>query len=79
MPSAWIIARASSTGRRYRVLYRLGGRHTPQRYAGTFARKEDAISRRRWVAGELAAMRVPDLSGLRWTTRRSTQRPSSKG
>jgi integrase len=62
MPSAFIVARASSTGRRYRVLYRLGGRHTPQRYAGTFARKEDALARRRWIEGELAAMRVPDLS-----------------
>ena len=64
MPSSWILARPAKAGRRYRVLYRLGGRESSQRYAGSFARKEDALARKRWVDGELSAMRVPDLSLL---------------
>jgi integrase len=62
MPSAWIITRATSDGgKRYRVLYRLGGRETSQRYAGSFPTKAQAVARKRWVDGELAAMRVPEL------------------
>ena len=30
-------------------------------YGGSFARKEDARARARWIESELAAMRVPDL------------------
>jgi integrase len=60
--SSWIIARSTSKGgRRYRVLYRLGGRETPARYGGSFPTKTEALARKRWVDGELAALRIPDL------------------
>jgi integrase len=59
--SSWITARPTKDGKRYRVLYRLGGRESSPRYAGSFRRREDALARRRWIDGELAAMRVPDL------------------
>ena len=61
MPSSWIIRRETASGARYRVLFRVGGRETPARYAGSFKRQEDARARKRWVDGELGAMRVPDL------------------
>ena len=65
MPSAWISPRATKDGsRRYRVLFRVGGRESPPRYAGSFKTKREALARRAWVVGELAAMRVPDLSTL---------------
>ena len=70
MPSSWIIARPTkgdgrNKGRpRYRVLYRLGGRESRARYAGSFATKAEAVARKRWVDGELAALRVPDLEAL---------------
>ena len=31
------------------------------RYAGSFATKREALGRKAWVLGELAALRVPDL------------------
>jgi len=66
MPSAWIIERATTDGgRRYRVLYRLGGRESKARYAGSFRRKADAQKRKRWVDGELAAMRVPNVAAVK--------------
>jgi integrase len=62
MASCWITVRPTKDdGKRYRVLYRLGGRESSPRYAGSFKRREDALARRRWIDGELAAMRVPDL------------------
>jgi len=70
MPSSWIVARATKTDGRnkgrpcYRVLYRLGGRESSARYAGSFATKGEALARKRWVDGELAALRVPDLATL---------------
>lgn len=48
-------------GKRYRVEYRLAGRGTPIKYAGTFDRKADADGRKAWVVGELAHMRIPDI------------------
>ena len=61
MPSAWIERRATKTGAiRHRVKYRLGGRESAHRYAGSFKAKRDAVARLAWVAGELAAMRVPN-------------------
>jgi hypothetical protein len=41
-------------------MFRLGGRESAPRYAGTFSTKREALARKAWVAGELAAMRVPD-------------------
>ena len=65
MPSVWIERRETASGRtRYVVKYRLGGRESSHRYAGSFAARRDAIARRRWVAGELSAMRVPNISSL---------------
>lgn len=70
MASSWIVARSTkgdgrSRGRpRYRVLYRLGGRESRARYAGSFPTKAEAVVRKRWVDGEIAALRVPDVSSL---------------
>jgi integrase len=51
-------------------MYRLGGRESSPRYGGSFSSKREAIARKAWVLGELAAMRVPDL-------RLAQDRPSS--
>lgn len=61
MASAFIVrrTRADSTVA-YRVLYKLGGRESMNQYAGSFPTMREAKARRDWVAGELAAMRVPD-------------------
>jgi integrase len=65
MASSWIIARPTKNGRRrYRVLYRLGGRESKARYAGSFKTRAEALERRRWVDGELAALRVPDWRSI---------------
>lgn len=65
MPSAWIERRETAARRtRYVVKYRLGGRESAHRYAGSFATRREALARRGWVAGELAAMRVPRPSSL---------------
>jgi integrase len=65
MPSSWIIARPTKDGaKRYRVEYRLGGRESATRYGGSFRRKEEASARKRWIDGELAARRAPDLGSL---------------
>jgi integrase len=63
--SAFIVTRRlPSGGRRYEVRFRLGGRETTPRYAGRFKSRRLAEERARWVAGELAARRVPDLRSL---------------
>ena len=64
MASSWIAKRATSDGGRFRVLYRLGGRETTATYAGSFKTKTEALARKKWVDGELAALRAPDLSAL---------------
>lgn len=65
MPSVWIERRATTSGRpRYLVKYRLGGRESAHRYAGSFQTRREALARSQWVAGELAAMRVPRLNHL---------------
>src|SRR5437868_4954928 len=65
MPSAWIRRRSTRAGDpRWRVEFRVGGRESRPRYAGTFPRRQDALARKRWIAGELAAMRIPDLATL---------------
>jgi integrase len=63
--SSWIVTRPTRDGgKRYLVRYRLGGRESAQRYAGSFRTRAEALERRRWLYGELAAMRVPDLSAI---------------
>ena len=65
MPGSWIIHRVTRNGgKRYLVRYRLGGRESAQHYGGSFRTRTEALERRRWIAAELAAMRVPDLSAL---------------
>jgi integrase len=65
MPSVWLERRETSAGHgRYRVKYRLGGRESAKRYAGSFKTKREALLRLAWVAGELAASRVPDRRPL---------------
>jgi integrase len=65
MASVWIKPRATKGGStRYRVEYRLTGRSGSVFYAGTFGTKREAEIRKKYVADELAARRVPDLSSL---------------
>jgi integrase len=62
MASAWIAKRKTNDGgKRYRVMFRVGGRESSPRYAGSFRTEREAKARRDFVAGELAALRVPDL------------------
>ena len=73
MASAWIITRMTRAGeRRYRVEYRLGGREAPMRYGGSFRTKREADERRRWIDGELAACRAPDIHALALARRAPT-------
>ena len=66
MPSVWLTTHTTSRGaKRHRCYYRLGGRASSPRYAGSFETKREALLRRAWVAGELAALRVPDLRQLK--------------
>lgn len=64
MPSAWIERTPTKSGTSYRVKFRIGGRESVPRRAGCFRTMREANTRKAWVAGELAAMRVPDLSLL---------------
>lgn len=65
MASVWIVTRATASGgKRHRVEYQLGGRESRKRYAGSFRTRREALARKAWISGELAAMRVPDLAAL---------------
>jgi integrase len=65
VPSSWIITRPTTAGgKRFLVRYRLGGRESKARHAGSFRTKTEALARKRWVDGELAALRVPDVTTL---------------
>jgi integrase len=60
--SVWIRTRSTKDrSKRYRVEYRLGGREARIRYGGSFKTKREATMRAGWIAGELAAQRVPRL------------------
>src|SRR4051794_32822847 len=64
MASCWNTKRKTKQGaQRYRVEYRAGGREAPTRYGGSFSTQREALERKSWISGELAARRVPDL---RW-------------
>jgi integrase len=72
--SAWHVVRKTKSGEaRYRVEFRDGGRDSRVRYGGSFKRKADADARKRWILGELAAMRMPELNSL---TRKRVVAPS---
>jgi integrase len=65
MASSWIVTRPTKDGgKRYRVEYRTGGGGTPTRYGGSFKTRREALLRRAWIVGELAAKRAPDLRVL---------------
>jgi hypothetical protein len=65
MASSWVVRRETKSGtKRYRVEYRLGGRESATTYGGSFKTKREADERRRWIDGELAARRAPDLRSL---------------
>jgi integrase len=73
MASVWIERRWTKSGEpRYRVEFSLGGFRSRGRYAGSFKTKREATIRKQWVAGELAALRVPDLTSLREPERAPT-------
>jgi integrase len=62
MASVWIARRPRRNGgQSYRVMFRVGGRETMPRYGGAFSTMREAKIRRDWIAGELAALRVPDV------------------
>ena len=62
VPSVRVRTRRTKDGsKRYRVLYRLGGRESTERYGGSFVTRKLALTRKAWIIGELAAQRVPDL------------------
>lgn len=66
MASSWILRRPTKAGdKRFRVEYRVGGRESATRYGGSFKTKREALARKQWLDGELAARRVPDLSSLK--------------
>jgi integrase len=63
MPSTWIVTRLARDGsKRYRVEFRVGGRESAIRYGGSFKTKREALLRKALVVGELAALRVPELT-----------------
>lgn len=65
MASAWISPTTTKAGtRRFRVGFTLGGKGSRNRYGGSFKTKREARLRRDWIVGELAALRVPDLTLL---------------
>lgn len=64
MPSSWVERHTAKSGTRYRVRFRVGGRESVPQWAGAFQTMREARARRDWVAGELAAMRVPQLELL---------------
>jgi integrase len=62
MPSVWVRTRPTKDGgKRWRVEYQLGGRRTRIRYGGSFKTQREALIRKAYIAGELAARRVPEL------------------
>jgi integrase len=60
-----VTRRTKGGGKRYRVFFRCGGHDTPTRHGGQFGTRSEALARRRWINAELAAMRMPDIQGLR--------------
>src|SRR5262245_5570336 len=61
MASAYVEKRATASGTRWRVRYRIGGGDTPLLFGGSYRTKGEALARRDWIISQHAAMRVPDL------------------
>ena len=65
MPSVWLRTYTAKDGsKRHRVFFKVGGRRSTPKYAGSFKTKREALARKAWAAGELANMRVPDVRAL---------------
>jgi integrase len=77
MASAWIERRTGAGGVRYRVRYRLGKSGSRKRFAGSFPTMREAVIRRNWLTGELAALRVPDFTVLADPPRMPTLREAA--
>jgi len=66
MASAWVERRKTPKGTvRHVVRYRVGGRESTLQFGGSFVTQREAKIRRDAIAGELAALRVPELSLLK--------------
>jgi len=91
-PSVFIVVRrkgadggwtSAKSGRgidvRYVVRYRLGGRGARVRHAGSFRTRREAEERARFIAGELAARRVPELGVLEIVERAEPARRTVQG
>jgi integrase len=77
--SVWLTTRTTRAGeKRHRVEFRVGGRESATRYGGSFKTKREADERKRWIAGELAARRVPDLRSLESETKAPTLRDAAE-
>jgi integrase len=62
MASVWLTTRTTKDGaKRYRCEFRTGGRESVTQYGGSFKTKREALERKGWIAGELAAKRVPEI------------------
>src|SRR5262245_40008066 len=65
MAGVWIRTRRTRDGaRRYLVEYRIGGRESKVRHGGSFKLERLAKTRAGWIAGEIAARRVPEPTML---------------
>ncbi len=65
MSSVWVRKRPTASGEtRWRVEFRPAGRGSAFRYAGSFKTQREALARKAWIAGELAARRMPDLAAF---------------
>jgi integrase len=62
MASAWVRRVELASGAvRYRVVFRIEGREGKRLYGGSFKTRREADIRQRYIAGELAAERIPNL------------------
>jgi hypothetical protein len=63
VPSVWITPRLMPNGqKRHRVYFRPGGREATDVYAGSFKTRKAAQARKAYILGELAQMRMPNLT-----------------
>ena len=56
--------RSASDGPCWRVKYRIGCRESSIKFGGSFRTQAEARARQRWIGGELASVRTPDLQVL---------------
>ena len=65
MASAWLVKCTTAKGEpRYRVRYRLGGKHSRELYGGSFRTHREAQARKQFISGEIAAGRAPNFDLL---------------